>query len=446
LLLAIGMLLSVLGPGVQAADEARSRRSTPADSDARVHAALYKSLCDGRELFNSGKHAASAYFLEGAAASSLFMLEHRPELRKAVEAALEKATEETPGAERAKIVYFALLDVYDKTWPTLDEPAKQRATLWERMGGEEGATKIIDEFVERAMKNEKINFTRNGRYFQDPKQVEELKRKMVDLASDLGQGPRKYKGKRMGPAHEGMQITDAQFDELKAELHLVLLRNGVAEKDVLLILPALETTRRSIVTAQGAPRKARVDLEQTLWTAMGEEKGVRKIVSEIVDLAVKDKRVNFSRDGRYPMTPEKVQALKDSFFSLASAIATGKPYEGKSMLDIHRRMGITDAEFDAFVEDVATVLKDNMDNEKARRILLDLVETKRKDIVEKPRQGVHSGAKTRPDAIAGRGAELAEINELALVRSVLLWISEVPTRIVPMIAAAQQRVTALIMD
>ena len=450
-LLAVGMMLPAMGPGVQAADESRPRRSTHADPDARVHAALYKSLCDGVILFNSGKHAASAYFFEGAATSSLFMLEHRPELQKAIQVALEQAAEETPGAERAKMVYRVLMDVYDKTWPSLEKPPLRgvRLTLWDRMGGEEGVTKILDDFVETALRDKRVNFTRNGQYLKEPEQVEELKRKMVDLASDLGKGPRKYKGKTMREAHPpDMHITDAEFDALEADLKLTLLRNGLAAEDVMLIVSAFETTRRSIVTAQGAPRQPRVDIEKTLWQAMGEDKGARKVVDEIVDKAVKDERVNFSRDGKYPMTPEKIQALKDSFFALASAIGNGKEYKGKSMLDAHKGMGITDAEFDAFIEDVAAVLKDNMDNEKARRILLDLVETKRKDIVEKPRQGARPVGQARPARAASERAAAHRpqarqeafdenrrapmmVNEVAFINPTLWWMIQATLQIVP---------------
>jgi hypothetical protein len=106
-------------------------------------------------------------------------------------------------------------------------------------------------------------------------------------------------------------------------------------------------------------------------------------MSDLVDRLVKDKNVNFSRGGKYPMTPERVGHLKQQFFTLALAIDKGREaYKGKSMLGAHKGMGITDAEYNAFLDDLEQVLREH--NVAPLDILLarKLVESKREDIVE----------------------------------------------------------------
>jgi hemoglobin len=122
----------------------------------------------------------------------------------------------------------------------------------------------------------------------------------------------------------------------------------------------------------------------TLWERLGKQPGVDKLVTDIMLTVTEDKRVNFLRDGKVKLKGEDSARLKESFVALISE-NTGGPlkYTGKSMLDAHKGMGITDAEFDAFKEDVATVLKKHNMPAPESEAVLKLIESTRKDIVEK---------------------------------------------------------------
>jgi hemoglobin len=387
LLVAGAALLASAGTRAGAAD---SKETAPLSRDAldrRVHTALFKVLSDGADLFNDGKRNEAAFYFEGAAAALAALLDHRPELQAALRDGLADAQTLAP-TQRAKALHGLLWNAYERTTAMLPKPGKG-TTLWARLGGEEGVTRVVDDFVDRCLKNEKANFTRGRKYLQTPEKIKELKHSMFLLASHLAKGPHKWEGPTMQKVHDGMGITDAEFDAVRIELRFTLLDHNATPEDIALILAAVESTRGDIVARpRGEETTTTTPLKDaSLLGRLGGKERVEKMIGTLVDRLVKDERVNFSRGGKYPMTEEKLKQLKQQFFDLAVATSKGKgAYKGRSMLDAHQGMGITDAEYDAFLDVLTQVLREY--NVGAVEILLlrELVENKREDIVEKPRK------------------------------------------------------------
>jgi hemoglobin len=142
----------------------------------------------------------------------------------------------------------------------------------------------------------------------------------------------------------------------------------------------------------GANAKA---TEKTLFDRVGGMQGLAALVDDMVDRSINDPRVNFDRTNirssflgrKYPAwetTPQNVQALKKHMVEFL-ALASGGPaeYTGRDVRDVHRGMRITNPEFDAMVGDV----KASMDRlgwaTREKRDLLAVIETTRKEIVEK---------------------------------------------------------------
>jgi hemoglobin len=124
--------------------------------------------------------------------------------------------------------------------------------------------------------------------------------------------------------------------------------------------------------------------EKSLWERLGGEKGVTQVVDEFVAAAAKDPKVNFFRDPKVVPKPEEVAALKRKLVEQISSL-TGGPFEykGKSMKEVHKGMGITDAEFDALAGHLERALKDNKVQPADVKTILGAVGSTRKDIVEK---------------------------------------------------------------
>jgi hemoglobin len=121
-----------------------------------------------------------------------------------------------------------------------------------------------------------------------------------------------------------------------------------------------------------------------LWDRLGGEASVRKVVDDFVLAVLEDKKVNFLRDGKYKPDGKAVQQLKQLLVEWLSEKAGGPlKYTGRSMAESHKGMAVTDAEFDALVEDMVAVLKKYKVADADIAELGKAVESTRKDIVEK---------------------------------------------------------------
>src|SRR5439155_1035428 len=118
----------------------------------------------------------------------------------------------------------AIMSVVGTTRKDIVEPKPEPATkLYDRIGGEKGIAKVVDDFVATAAPDPKVNFFRQGPNFKpEPKVVVDLKRKLVEQISTVSGGPLKYTGRSMKVAHEKMGITNAEFDATAGHLKKAL--------------------------------------------------------------------------------------------------------------------------------------------------------------------------------------------------------------------------------
>lgn len=133
-----------------------------------------------------------------------------------------------------------------------------------------------------------------------------------------------------------------------------------------------------------APKKeAKKDAPKSLWDRLGGEKNVDKVMDDFLRTAGKDPKVNFDRNGKYKDV--NIGRLKADLVAFVSA-ATGGPlkYTGKSMKDVHKGMGITNADFDAAAGHLKKALEDNGAKPADVEAVLKLVGGTRQDIVEPP--------------------------------------------------------------
>ena len=126
-------------------------------------------------------------------------------------------------------------------------------SLYERLGGQAAISAVVDDFVPRAAANPAVNFTRQGQprtWDATPENVEKLKKHLVQFVSmATGATDVVYEGRDMVAAHEGLKITDAEFDALAADLGASCDRLGVPAKEKDELLAVAGSTRGSIVQA-----------------------------------------------------------------------------------------------------------------------------------------------------------------------------------------------------
>jgi truncated hemoglobin YjbI len=133
---------------------------------------------------------------------------------------------------------------------------EQKKTLWDRLGGEENVTKVVDAWVKASADDPEVDYSR-----QRTRQawtsvrvgnpldatVANIKRRTVEQISSLTGGPHEYGGKGMLEVHEYMEITCAQFDKVIEHLKKALKDHYVKDSDIDLLLEKIEGTRKDIM-------------------------------------------------------------------------------------------------------------------------------------------------------------------------------------------------------
>jgi hemoglobin len=117
-------------------------------------------------------------------------------------------------------------------------------TLYDRLGGKDAITAVVDKFVGTVVADERINgFFKNA-------DAGNLKKQLVDQICMASGGPCKYEGKDMKTAHAGMQIKEADFNALVEDLVKTLNEFKVPEAEQKELLGVLGGLKGDIVTAQ----------------------------------------------------------------------------------------------------------------------------------------------------------------------------------------------------
>jgi hemoglobin len=135
-----------------------------------------------------------------------------------------------------------------------------RPTLYARVGGEAGLEKIVADFLERAIQDPRVNWERKGvtkggvlgigsssaTWADTPQSrtlLAEHLRQFLALATG---GPARYGGKDIKLTHQGMRITNAEFDACIGDMKATLDRLQVATPEQKELLAILESSRPQI--------------------------------------------------------------------------------------------------------------------------------------------------------------------------------------------------------
>jgi hemoglobin len=117
--------------------------------------------------------------------------------------------------------------------------------------------------------------------------------------------------------------------------------------------------------------------ERSLYDRLGGIDAITAVVRAVADRQVKDDRIDqkFARTNIDRLIKEFVDQICE---------ATGGPctYTGRSMTEAHHNMGVTNGEFEAFVEDVVAILDDFKVGKAEQDELLNLLAPLRGEIVE----------------------------------------------------------------
>jgi hemoglobin len=134
-------------------------------------------------------------------------------------------------------------------------------SLYDRLGGEKSIAQIMDDFVNRAMADPRVNWERKGitvggfttqrnksvQWNASPLNVAQLKKHLVQFLSLSTGGPTFYDGPEMKNAHTNLHITNAEFDAAIGDLKASLDKLQVPNKEQKEVLAIFESTRPQVV-------------------------------------------------------------------------------------------------------------------------------------------------------------------------------------------------------
>ena len=139
-----------------------------------------------------------------------------------------------------------------------DDKDEAARTLYERLGGAEAITALVDDMTARVIADPRVNFERKdvrinvfGRKYKawnpTAENVDRFKRHMIEFISLAAGGPAEYAGRDMRSVHRGMKITNQEFDAMVGDIKASMDKLGFATRETRDLLAIIETTRKQIV-------------------------------------------------------------------------------------------------------------------------------------------------------------------------------------------------------
>ena len=115
-------------------------------------------------------------------------------------------------------------------------------SLYERLGGSDGITKIASDALDNHLANPRIK----ARY-EHLENLEAVRQGAANFFISATGGPDVYTGKNMLDTHKGMNIDAAEFLAVVDDIFSSLEKNNVAEPEQADVLLALYGLRREII-------------------------------------------------------------------------------------------------------------------------------------------------------------------------------------------------------
>lgn len=112
-------------------------------------------------------------------------------------------------------------------------------SLYERLGGVNAISMVVDRFSDRIVANPKLNVNPKLKEWNSSGELAGLKFMRTLWICQAAGGPFEYTGKDMLEAHKDLHITPEEFDEVGAEIGRALDHFGVAEREKQELLAAV---------------------------------------------------------------------------------------------------------------------------------------------------------------------------------------------------------------
>ncbi len=225
-----------------------------------------------------------------------------------------------------------------------DEVVTPPKSLYERLGGNAAISAVIDQFITNVAGDARINaFFADAA--SDATRLTKLRNNLINQVGQATGGTEKYTGLDMKSSHAGMGIEDSHFTALVEDLSLSLDKFKVSATEKTELLTALAGLKGDIVEGP-----------KTLYVRLGGNAAISAVIDDFLTKVVADNRIN-SFFAATVASSARVTKLRNNLINQVGEASGGpEKYTGLSMKESHKGMKITDAQFNALVEDLQASL------------------------------------------------------------------------------------------
>jgi len=137
------------------------------------------------------------------------------------------------------------LVVHEHVSVPMPSPPSGELSLYKRLGGYDALAAVVDDFIGRLAADKQL-----GRFFagHSTETLRRIRQLVVDQLCAAAGGPCYYTGRTMKASHEGMGITDADWQIAANHLVATLGKFTVPEREKNEVLAAISALKKDIVT------------------------------------------------------------------------------------------------------------------------------------------------------------------------------------------------------
>lgn len=135
--------------------------------------------------------------------------------------------------------------------PAVEAQAEQQSepSLYDRLGGVYNIATVVDDLIERLSVNEILNANLAIKEARDRVPKAGLKFHLTALVCQATGGPEMYTGRSMTEAHQHLNITEEEWEAMRADFKETLDKFQVPENEQNELFAIVESTKGDIVTS-----------------------------------------------------------------------------------------------------------------------------------------------------------------------------------------------------
>ncbi|SMF24690.1 group I truncated hemoglobin [Pseudogulbenkiania subflava] len=131
--------------------------------------------------------------------------------------------------------------------PPQQSPQPSQTSLYDRLGGLKGITVVVDDFIDRLVRNRTLNKNPAISAGRKSSPAPYLKFQVSQLVCEVSGGPCKYTGKTMKESHAHLNISEQEWDVMAMEFKRTLNKFKVPEAEQKELFDIVGKTKGDIV-------------------------------------------------------------------------------------------------------------------------------------------------------------------------------------------------------